>query len=135
MTAYIPLLADAGPGGFVLETAVCELDTQGIVRRWGAGAERVFGFTEREAVGQILPMVPYDLHAETIERIREAAGGGSLPEQATVWCRNEGEPLEAPVSVAKRGANGQGPSVALIARAISERRFEQAQLSASAKDR
>jgi PAS domain S-box-containing protein len=134
MTAYIPLLADVGPGGFVLETAVCELDTQGMVRRWGAGAERVFGFTEREAVGQILPMVPFDLHHETIERLREAAGGGTLPEHSTVWCRNDGEPLEVAVSVAQLGANGNGPSVVLIARDISERRLEQAQLEAYAKD-
>src|SRR3954471_4526673 len=105
-----------------------------MVRRWGAGAERVFGFTEREAVGQVLPMVPYDLHAETIARIKEAAAGGSLPEHSTVWCRNDRGPLEVAISLAQLGANGNGPSVALIARDISERRLEQAQLEAYAKD-
>jgi PAS domain S-box-containing protein len=134
MTAYIPLLADLGPGGFVLETAVCELDTQGIVRRWGAAAERVFGFTEQQAVGQILPMVPFDLRDETLARLREAATGASLPEHSTVWCRDDGEPLEVAVSLAHLAANGHGPSVALIARDISERRLEQAQLAAYAKD-
>jgi PAS domain S-box-containing protein len=118
----------------VLETAVCELDTQGIVRRWGAAAERVFGFTERQAVGQILPMVPFDLREETLARLREAATGASLPEHSTVWCRDDGEPLEVAVSLAHLGANGHGPSVALIARDISERRLEQAQLEAYAKD-
>jgi PAS domain S-box-containing protein len=134
MTAYIPLLADIGPGGFVLETAVCELDTQGVVRRWGAAAERVFGFSEQQAVGRILPMVPFDLREETIARLREAATGASLPEQSTVWRRDDGEPLEVAVSLADLGANGHGPSVALIARDISERRLEQAQLEAYAKD-
>jgi PAS domain S-box-containing protein len=134
MTAYISLVADVGPGGFVLETAVCELDTQGIVRRWGAAAERVFGFTERHAVGQILPMVPFDLRDETLARLREVATGASLPEHSTVWCRDDGEPLEVAVSLAHLGANGHGPSVALIARDISERRLEQAQLEAYAKD-
>jgi cyclic di-GMP phosphodiesterase len=134
MTAYIPLLADTGPGGFVLETAVCELDTQGIVRRWGAAAERVFGFTEDEAVGQVLPMVPFDLHDETIVRLREAGAGAALPEHSTVWCRQDGEPLEVAVSMAQLSANGHGPAVALVARDISERRLEQAQLEAYAKD-
>jgi PAS domain S-box-containing protein len=134
MTAYIPLLAESGPGGFVLETAVCELDTQGIVRRWGAAAERVFGFREQQAVGQILPMVPFDLREETLARLREAATGASLPEHSTVWCRDDGEPLEVAVSLAHLGANGHGPSVALIARDISERRLEQAQLEAYARD-
>ena len=134
MTAYIPLQADIGPGGFVPETAVCELDTQGIVRRWGAAAERVFGFTEQQAVGQILPMVPFDLREDTLSRLREAATGASLPEHSTVWCRDDGEPLEVAVSLAHLGANGHGPSVALIARDISERRLEQAQLEAYARD-
>jgi PAS domain S-box-containing protein len=134
MTAYIPLLAEDGPGGVVLETAVCELDTQGIVRRWGAAAERVFGFSEAQAVGQILPMVPFDLHEETLDRLREAATGAALPEHSTVWCREDGEPLEVAVSLAQLSANGHGPAVALVARDISERRLEQAQLEAYARD-
>jgi PAS domain S-box-containing protein len=134
MTAYIALLAEDRPGGLVLETAVCELDTQGRIRRWGAGAERVFGFTAEQAVGQVLPMVPYDLRDETLQRVREAVAGEIAHEHATVWCRADGAPLELAVSLAQLGPNGHGPSVALIARDISERRLEQAQLEAYAKD-
>jgi ribonuclease P protein subunit RPR2 len=118
----------------VLETAVCELDTQGRVRRWGAAAQRVFGFTEEQAVGQLLPMVPFDMREETLVRLREAASGAICAEHATVWCRADGEPLEVAVSMAQLGPNGNGPTVALIARDISERRLEQAQLEAYAKD-
>jgi PAS domain S-box-containing protein len=121
-------------GALVLETAVCELDTEGRVRRWGAAAQRVFGFTEEEAVGQVLPMVPYDLRDEICARVREAAGGEALEEHATVWCKADGTPLELAVSLAQLGPNGRGPSVALVARDISERRLEQAQLQAYAKD-
>lgn len=117
---------------------MCEVDTQGRVRRWGAAAERVFGFTEGEAVGQILPMVPFDLREETLDRLRGAAEGETCPEHTTVWCRNDGVPLEVAVSLAQLSANGNGngngPSVAVVARDISERRFEQAQLEAYAKD-
>jgi PAS domain S-box-containing protein len=118
----------------VLETAVCELDTEGRVRRWGAAAQRVFGFTEDEAVGEILPMVPFDLREEICARVRDAAGGEALEEHATVWCKSDGTPLELAVSLAQLGPNGRGPSVALVARDISERRLEQAQLQAYAKD-
>jgi ribonuclease P protein subunit RPR2 len=117
-----------------LETAVCELDIEGRVRRWGAAAQRVFGFSEAEAVGEVLPMVPFDLREETCARVREAAGGGALDEHVTVWRRADGTPLELAVSLAQLGANGHGPSVALVARDISERRLEQAQLEAYAKD-
>ena len=118
----------------MLETAVCELDTEGRVRRWGAAAQRVFGFPETDAVGQILPMVPYDLREEICARVREAADGVAIEEHATVWCRADGSPLEVAISLSQLCANGDGPSVALIARDISERRLEQAQLAAYAKD-
>jgi PAS domain S-box-containing protein len=118
----------------VLETAVCELDTQGRVRRWGAAAHRVFGYTAEQAVGQLLPMVPFDLREETLERLQDAAAGAMSAEHTTVWRRADGAPLEIAVSLAQLGANGDGPTVALIARDISERRFEQAQLEAYAKD-
>ena len=118
----------------MLETAVCELDTRGCVRRWGAAAERVFGFPEAEAVGRLLPMVPFDLRDELLERVRAAAGGETTAEHSTVWCRADGAPLEVAVSLAQLGRDGDGPTVALIARDISERRLEQAQLEAYAKD-
>jgi len=118
----------------VLETAVCELDIEGRVRRWGAAAQRVFGFSEADAVGEILPMVPYDLREEICARVREAADGTAVEEHATVWCRADGSPLEVAISLSQLCANGHGPSVALIARDISERRLEQAQLAAYAKD-
>jgi PAS domain S-box-containing protein len=118
----------------LLETAVCELDIEGRVRRWGAAAQRVFGFTEAEAVGEVLPMVPFDLRDEMCRQVREAAGGEAVEEHAAVWCTSDGTPLELAVSLAQLGANGHGPSVALVARDISERRLEQAQLQAYAKD-
>jgi PAS domain S-box-containing protein len=118
----------------VLEIAVCEVDTRGCVRRWGAAAERVFGFTEAESVGRLLPMVPFDLREELLERVRAAADGETSSEHATVWCRADGSPLEVAVAVAHLGAEGDGPTVVLIARDISERRLEEAQLAAYAKD-
>ena len=76
MTAYIPLLADIGPGGFVLETAVCELDTQGVVRRWGAAAERVFGYKAEEVVGRNV-FSPADMQNENPSLVGGALGGGT----------------------------------------------------------
>jgi PAS domain S-box-containing protein len=118
----------------VLETAVCELDTEGRIRRWGAAAERVFGFTEGQAVGELLPMVPFDMRDEVRARVREAAGGRAHAEESTVWCRADGSPIELAVSLSSLNGNGSGPIVALIARDISDRRLEQAQLAAYAKD-
>jgi PAS domain S-box-containing protein len=124
----------AGGQVLVLETAVCELDIEGHVRRWGSAAERVFGFTEEQAVGELLPMVPFDLRDEVLARVRETAAGKGYEEHATVWCREDGTPLEVAVSLTDLRGNGSAPAVALIARDISQRRLEQAQLAAYAKD-
>jgi PAS domain S-box-containing protein len=121
-------------GGFVLETAVCELDTDGRVRRWGAAAQRVFGFSDDEAIGEILPMVPFHLRDDTLERLHHAAAGEPCEEHTTVWCREDGSPLELSISLLQLGADGDGAGVACVMRDISERRLEQAQLEAYAKD-
>jgi len=136
MTAYIQQPVEDRPGGLVLETAVCEVDTQGRVRRWGAAAHRVFGHTEEEAVGFVLPMVPFDLRDETIARLARAAAGEASGEHTTVWCRADGAPLEVAVSLADLGGDtvGGDAAIAVIARDISERRLEQAQLEAYATD-
>jgi PAS domain S-box-containing protein len=118
----------------VLETAVCELDTDGRVRRWGPAAQRVFGFSEDAAIGEILPMVPFHLRDETLEQLQHAAAGEAGAEHTTVWCRDDGSPLELSICLLQLGADGDGPSVACIMRDISERRLEQAQLQAYAKD-
>jgi ribonuclease P protein subunit RPR2 len=118
----------------VLETAVCELDIEGRVCRWGAAAERVFGFAAGDAVGEVLPMVPFDLRDEVLAQVREAVAGTALDEHVAVWWRADGAPVEVSVSLVGLGANCQGPTVAMVARDISERRLEQAQLAAYAKD-
>ena len=50
--AQLGALFDAAP------LAVCAVDGQGVVQRWNPAAERMFGWTEAEAVGQRLPMFP-----------------------------------------------------------------------------
>ena len=135
MTAYIQLPVEDRPGGLVLETAVCEVDTQGRVRRWGAAAHRVFGHTEEEAVGHVLPMVPFDLRDEPDRaaargRGRRGVGRGDhrLAPRGRHAARGRG--------LARRtsAARGDDAGIAVIARDISERRLEQAQLEAYARD-
>src|SRR4029079_864112 len=136
MTAYIQQPVEDRPGGLVLETAVCEVDTQGRVRRWGAAARRVFGHTAAEAVGFVLPMVPSDLRDDTIAQLERTAAGEASGEHTTVWCRADGGPLEVAVSLAHLGGDAVGgdAAIAVIARDVSERRLEQAQLEAYATD-
>ena len=69
----------------MLETAVCEVDARGRVKRWSPGAARVFGFPPEEAVGVVLPMVPPELHDELLALLQDVADGGGATEQPVVW--------------------------------------------------
>jgi len=117
-----------------VETAVVEVGLQGGVCRWGRAAERVFGFTDAGAVGHPPPMIPYDLRADVLERVRAAEAGATPPDHATVWCDRDGAPIEVDLSMSALGRPGDGQTVVLIARDISARRLEQAQLAAYATD-
>ena len=51
-------IIQASPAAIVL------MDTDGTVRMWNAAAERIFGWTEQEALGHLLVSVPPDKHDE-----------------------------------------------------------------------
>ncbi len=55
--------------------AVYSLDTDGIVRSWNPAAERIFGWTAAEAIGQPLQTVPEEASMEPAARVQEVATG------------------------------------------------------------
>src|SRR4051812_42677994 len=79
-------------------------------------------------------MVPLYPGGEVVAPLRDAESGATGYEHTTVWCRGDGRPVELSISFVHLSTNGDGPGVACIARDISERRLEQAQLEAYAKD-
>jgi PAS domain S-box-containing protein len=56
---------------------VVSLDLQGVVVGWNRAAERIFGWTAVEAVGQINPLVPPE-RAEDFQALREKLGQGEV---------------------------------------------------------
>src|SRR4051812_22963660 len=79
-------------------------------------------------------MVPLYPGGEVVAPLRDAESGATGYEHTTVWCRGDGRPVELSISFVHLSTNGDGPGVACIARDISERRLEQAQLEAYARD-
>lgn len=61
--------------GFLPDSAICVLDANGMVRSWSAGAERVFGYSETEIMGQNFSKLftREDLVAKKAERLLEVA--------------------------------------------------------------
>lgn len=60
-----------------MSEALVYADAEGVIRRWNGGAERIFGFTEGEALGRSLDLIiPESLRARHWEGYRETMRTG-----------------------------------------------------------
>lgn len=79
--------------------AINVLDVYGHVKMWNPSAERIFGWTEREALGRILPFVPEDKLDEFHTLRNRVLNGESI--KAEVWRRRrDGSPIYINLSAA-----------------------------------
>jgi PAS domain S-box-containing protein len=87
--------------------AVVTLDVEGRVRNWNPAAERMFGWTATEVVGQPLPIVPESLCDEGRRITERARRGESFTDVATQRVRKDGGLVDVSLSVAPvRGPGG-----------------------------
>ena len=99
----------------------------GVVVSWNAGAERLYGYTTAEMVGQSLlrlvpPYRPQEL-PELMERIRK---GEHVERYETVRLRKDGKPVEISLTLSPvKDANGQTIGASAVARDITQRRQEE----------
>lgn len=110
--------------------AVIGKDLNSIITDWNHAAERMFGYTAEEAIGQsILTLIPEHMHheeADIIGRIRRGEGVGSLE---TTRKRKDGSLIAVSITVSPiRNSAGEIVGASQIARDItsakeSERRI------------
>lgn len=106
------------------EDAIISKDLNGVIMSWNHGAERLFGYTEKEAVGQSITMlIPADRANEEpkiLERIRH---GESIEHYETVRRRKDGRLLDISLTVSPiADANGRIVGASKIARDITDRK-------------
>ena len=106
------------------DDAIIGKDLNGIITTWNRGAQRLFGYTEREAIGQpitiLMPPDRVDEEAVILERIR---CGERTEHFETVRRRKDGTLLDISLSVSPIiDAHGNVTGAAKIARDISERK-------------
>ena len=85
--------------------AIIGKDVAGKIISWNAGAERVYGFTEEEAVGQTIDIIlPPDVEEEEPEILRAMQMGHRLEQFETVRRRKDGTliPVSLTVSTDRR---------------------------------
>jgi two-component system, cell cycle sensor histidine kinase and response regulator CckA len=112
--------------------AIYAVDSEGKVLMWNPAAERIFGWSEQEALGRLLPLVPEDRRSE-FDSVRERAlQGQSFADMEVQRRRNDGSVIEVSISTAPL-RNGEGDIVGVlgITADITERKRVEETLRAS----
>ena len=105
------------------DDAIMSTDLNGIILSWNAGAERLFGYTAEEAVGQsvtmVIPLDRLDEEPRILERIRR----GEYTQYETVRHRKDGTLVDISLSISPIiDAFGKIVGASKIARDIAERK-------------
>lgn len=105
------------------DDAIISKTLDGVVTSWNAGAERLFGYTSLEAVGQhisfIIPLDRLDEEASILERLR---AGQRIEHFDTVRQRKDGTEIDISLTISPvRDSTGKVVGASKIARDITQR--------------
>lgn len=106
------------------DDAIVGKDLKGIVTSWNAGAERMFGYTAAEMIGQpITTIIPPELQSDETRILATIARGERIEHFETVRLKKSGEPLEISLTISPvRDKSGTIIGAAKIARDITQRK-------------
>jgi len=103
--------------------AVLSLTPDGMVTSWNPGAQRIFGYSEREAIGNPNPCVPASRLDEHLELLTRASEGATISSYETLRQRRDGSQFAVNISAAPMlDENGQCIGVMSVIEDISERK-------------
>jgi PAS domain S-box-containing protein len=118
------------------DDAIVSKNLDGIIANWNKGAERIFGYTAGEAVGQpITIVIPADRQSEEREILTRIRRGERIHHYETVRRRKDGSLVVVSLSVSPvRNAEGQIVGASKIARDITEQKRSQEQIATLARE-
>src|SRR5712691_4814445 len=122
--------ADADQGAVVnsAEDAVITTTLDGVITSWNPAAERLFGYTAAEAMGGTVALItPEDREAEEGDVVARMRQGEVVRDFETVRIARAGRRVEVSLAMSPiRGTTGEIIGISTIARAIGERRLDEA---------
>jgi PAS domain S-box-containing protein len=115
------------------DDAIVSKTLDGVISSWNAAAERLFGYTAAEAIGQhisfIIPLNRRDEETFIIERIKK---GERIEHFDTIRVRKDQTPLDISLTISPvRDASGEIIGASKIARDISQRKRTERELRES----
>ncbi|MDX2217016.1 MAG: PAS domain S-box protein [Oculatellaceae cyanobacterium bins.114] len=106
------------------EDAIIGKSLEGNITSWNAGAEKIFGYTAAEIVGQPITVLTQESHLdEEKEFFTRIQQGEYIRPYDTKQCRKDGTLVDLSISISPiKNANGQVIGASTIARDISDRK-------------
>jgi len=106
------------------DDAIVSKTLEGVITSWNRGAERLFGYTAKEAIGQSISMIiPLDRRDEETRILARLRQGEPIDHFDTIRLRKDGTKLEISLSISPvRDAAGKIIGASKIARDITGRK-------------
>jgi PAS domain S-box-containing protein len=106
------------------DDAIISVSLDDVITSWNPGAQRMYGYTEAEALGQPITMIiPPKLREEEAEILRRIKAGDSLEHSETIRMAKSGNRLDVSLTISPiRDSAGKVVGVSKIARNITERK-------------
>ena len=118
------------------DDAIVSKGLDGIVTTWNRGAERLFGYTAEEAIGQpVTILIPPDRQDEERTIIERIARGERIEHYETIRRRKDGTLVPISLTVSPiRNSTGKITGASKIARDISERKRAEERIQLLARE-
>jgi PAS domain S-box-containing protein len=112
------------------DDAIISKTPEGVITSWNRGAEKTFGYSAQEAIGQpMLMLFPRDHTGEEREILARIGRGEGIDHFETVRVRKDGKPIDVSITISPiEDSQGKVVGVSQIARDITESKLEQARL-------
>ncbi len=106
------------------DDAIVAKDLNGVITSWNRAAERIFGYTEAEAIGQsIRIIIPPDRISEEDDVLRHIRAGETVDHFETVRRRKDGQLINVSLTISPlRTASGEIIGASKIARDITDQK-------------
>ena len=113
--------------------AIVSKNLDGVITSWNRGAERLFGYTEGEAVGQhITLLIPANLRQEEATILERLRRGERVEHFETVRKRKDGTTLDVSLTISPvRNREGRVVGASKVARDITQQKQAERALRAS----
>jgi PAS domain S-box-containing protein len=118
------------------DDAIVSKNLDGIITSWNKGAERIFGYTAEEAIGQPITMViPQDRQDEERTILTRIRRGERIDHFETVRQRKHGSLIVVSLTISPvKNAEGKIVGASKIARDVTEQKRSQEQIATLARE-